>query len=623
MPLIKKSCIEEIKAKVNIYDLVSGYVSLKKSGSSYKGLSPFSHEKTPSFFVHPDKNFFYCFSTGQGGDIFKFVQLKEGLNFAESAEFIAARFGIPIEYDTARGGAAQNSSVKKQIFDINELAAEWYAKNFWADNPTAEEIRRYWTQDRKFSLDDAKNLRIGFSPLNDSAMKTGLQRRGFSPEAVKKCGLFFAKDADFDAFNLLSRFRGRLMIPIADVQGRTIGFTARKTSFTPTDIAYEEGKYVNSPETEIFKKNAVLFNLDRARRAIGTLGYAIVVEGQIDTMRMFCSGFENTVASQGTALGEEHLAVLKRYTDTVVLLFDGDAAGAKAALSKIPLFMKAGLAPFIVRLPAGDDPDTFIVKNGAKAMEEVLSKGRESPVKFMVEEMSGGGIGALSPMKKDALVRNIFESLAPCPSAIALDGYIEELARDTLSDIRAVKSDFAAWRKKTRTFQREDNKESRRKNVGETSRKMLTNASYDALIVCLNYENVAEALAEVIEDEWLNPEDPCEDALRRILVLYREGIGFDISEMDAHLESEAERDIVYRAYGEDKAYISNPAEAANDCVKKIYSKYCQKTIDDMIKRLDDPALDTEGKRRVLSGIKVLRIRAKTPPKTIISQTISD
>ena len=166
MPLIKKSCIEEIKAKVNIYDLVSGYVSLKKSGSSYKGLSPFSHEKTPSFFVHPDKNFFYCFSTGQGGDIFKFVQLKEGLNFAESAEFIAARFGIPIEYDTARGGAAQTSSVKKQIFDINELAAEWYAKNFWADNPTAEEIRRYWTQDRKFSLDDAKNLRIGFSPLN-------------------------------------------------------------------------------------------------------------------------------------------------------------------------------------------------------------------------------------------------------------------------------------------------------------------------------------------------------------------------------------------------------------------------------------------------------------------------
>ncbi len=616
MPYIKNSCIEEIKSKVNIYDLVSGYVSLKRAGTSYKGLSPFSHEKTPSFFVHPDKNFFYCFSTGQGGDIFKFVQLKEGLNFAESAEFIASKFGIPIEYESGGGAPAQSSSLKKQLFDINELAASWYAKNFWADNQTAEEIRKYWTDERKFSLEDAKNMRIGFAPLSDAAMKSGLEKRGFSLEAIKKCGLFFAKDSDRNVSALLSRFRGRLMIPIADVQGRTIGFTARKTRFTPDDIAYEEGKYVNSPETDIFKKNAVLFNLDKARKAIGNIGHAIIVEGQIDTMRMFCSGFENTVASQGTALGEEHLAILKRYTDTVVLLFDGDKAGSKAALSKIPLCIKAGLAPFVVRLPAGADPDTFIMERGAKAMEELLKSGKESPVRFAVEEMSGGDVGGLSPMQKSALINKIFEDFAPCPSAIALEEYIDELARSTVSDPKAVKADFAVWRRKSRILRspRTDIKED--KNIGKSPRKMLTNACYDALVICLNHEKVAEALAQVVEDEWLNPDNPYEDALRRILVLYREGIGFDISEIDTHLESAEERDIVCRAYGEDKSYITNPAESANDCVKKIYSKYCLRNIDELVKRLDDNSLDTDAKRETLAKIKALRIKSKTPPQTI-------
>ena len=314
MPLIKNSSIEEIKAKVRIEDLVSRYVQLKKVGANYRGLSPFKHEKTPSFYVYPDKNFYYCFSTSQGGDIFKFVQTKENMSFVEAAEFIADRFGIRLEYERgAKAGAG--SSVRKQIFDINEDAAAYYSAEFFAKNPRAESVRNYWTQERKFTLENAKELRIGFSPTDAEGLKKILAKKNYSPDALRECGLFFARESEADLARFHPRFRGRLMIPISDGQGRVIAFTARKTEFTPSDIAYEEGKYVNSPETPVFKKNMTLFNFDRAKKEAERRGYFILAEGQLDTIRMYCSGLENTVASQGTAAGAEHFALMKRHAE--------------------------------------------------------------------------------------------------------------------------------------------------------------------------------------------------------------------------------------------------------------------------------------------------------------------
>ena len=371
MPLIKNSSIEEIKAKVRIEDLVSRYVQLKKVGANYRGLSPFKHEKTPSFYVYPDKNFYYCFSTSQGGDIFKFVQTKENMSFVEAAEFIADRFGIRLEYERgAKAGAG--SSVRKQIFDINEDAAAYYSAEFFAKNPRAESVRNYWTQERKFTLENAKELRIGFSPTDAEGLKKILAKKNYSPDALRECGLFFARESEADLARFHPRFRGRLMIPISDGQGRVIAFTARKTEFTPSDIAYEEGKYVNSPETPVFKKNMTLFNFDRAKKEAERRGYFILAEGQLDTIRMYCSGLENTVASQGTAAGAEHFALMKRHADRVVLLFDGDSAGRHAALRAIPICIAADIEPFVAQLPPDDDPDSFIAKNGADAMRELV-----------------------------------------------------------------------------------------------------------------------------------------------------------------------------------------------------------------------------------------------------------
>ncbi|MBR4596859.1 MAG: DNA primase, partial [Opitutales bacterium] len=354
MPRIKDSSIEEIRNRVNILDLVSSYVSLKRSGAAFKGLSPFTSEKTPSFFVYPDKGFYYCFSTSQGGDLFKFVQVKEGLNFPEAVEFIANRFGIVLEYDQSRGGASKaGQSLRKQIFDLHEDAADWFLKEFKSDSPFGKEARRYWHEERKFAEGTEDELRIGVSPIDWTEFKRAIEKK-YSYEAIVNSGLFFPPKNPASVMNLMPRFRGRLMISLCDVQGRVIAFTARKTPLTPTDIDYEEGKYVNSPETPIFKKQNMLFNFHRARKAANEAGFFIIVEGQIDALRMYVSGFQNTVAGQGTALGESQFSLIKRHVRKAVLMLDGDLAGQKAARRVLPILLKCDVEPRVCVLPEGE-----------------------------------------------------------------------------------------------------------------------------------------------------------------------------------------------------------------------------------------------------------------------------
>ncbi len=618
MPKIKNSCIEEIRSRVNIYDLASTYTSLKKSGSSYKGLSPFTAEKSPSFFVHPDKNFFHCFSTSQGGDIFKLVMLKEAMNFPDAVEFIANRFGIQLEYEQGEGGPRQNSSLKKQLYDIHEEAAAEFEKNFWAGNAEAAEMRRYWLEERGFTEADAKAMRIGYAEVSEAGLKKRLQQKGYSFEAIKASGIFFLRDTDRSIDRARCRFKGRLMIPIADHQGRIVAFTARKTSFTLSDIPYEEGKYVNSPETDIFKKNAVLFNFDKARKAAHDRGCAIIVEGQIDAMRMYCSGFENTVASQGTALGLEQLALVKRCTDTAILLFDADAAGAKASARVIPLCIRAELSPLVVRMEDGNDPDTFIKNSGREAMENLLKNRAQNPMSFCVSQKLKENPNP-SPMQKSAMLEEMFEAISYCRSRTAEDGYLMELSVALTADYSSVKRDYASWKRRrgnSGTDAEETPEAYAAKNTGRRPPAMLTNAAYDALIVCLNYEKLADALSHAVEDEWIDSDDESERLLRKLLALHREGIGLEISELETHIGDKEELRIIYEILLLDKNLIENPIETANRCVLALFRKYCLRNIEKLNRMLADPAKSLEEQMLILKQIGELRARAKTPPQEI-------
>src|SRR5690606_37148687 len=267
MPAIKPTCVRDLKLRINIVDVVSRVATLKKAGSRYKGLCPFHNEKSPSFHVDPDKGFYKCFGCGQAGDIISFVRETEQLSFTEAIEALGQRFNIPVEYEEGSGPSREERSLRQELFDLHELAAEHFHQAFKADTPHGDWMRAYWTEQRRFSPELAEEFKIGLAPPADSSLAAALLKRKFSEDALRQCGLFFVNDGAVLTLGALKpRFRGRLMIPIRDHQGRVVAFTARQTDLTPENDPAREAKYVNSPETPIFSKSHLLFNLDHARK---------------------------------------------------------------------------------------------------------------------------------------------------------------------------------------------------------------------------------------------------------------------------------------------------------------------------------------------------------------------
>ena len=257
MARIKDTYVTDLKARVPILDVVTAHVKLKRAGKSWKGLSPFSQEKTPSFYVHPDKNMFKCFSTDKGGDAIRFVQLVENLTFVEALETLGTRFNFPVEYEHGSASEArQASSVRAELFQMHEEASSWYRERFLAEDEGGAFIRDYWTKQRNFPLELAEEFEVGFAPVK-GGIGALFREKQYRKEALGKSGLFFSGGSE--------RFRGRLMIPIRETQGRIVAFTARQLELTPQDDPAREAKYVNSPETPIFRKGNLLFNMDKAR----------------------------------------------------------------------------------------------------------------------------------------------------------------------------------------------------------------------------------------------------------------------------------------------------------------------------------------------------------------------
>lgn len=611
MPKIKASSIEELKTRVNIYDVVSAYVSLKKSGTSYKGLSPFTNEKTPSFFVHPDKNYYYCFSTSQGGDIINFIRIKENLSFTEAVEFLANKFNVKLEYEAGGKSDGVSPSLRKQIYDIHEDATNWYAENFLADNPQASEIRDYWVKERGFSLEDAKTLRIGYAPLVSDPLKRILAQKKYSLDAILASGIFAGRPNE-PLRDLYARFRARIMIPIADIQGRVIAFTARKTRFTP-NLPSEEGKYVNSRETEIFKKNSIVFNLDKAKAAIRDKNACIVVEGQLDAIRMFCAGFHNTVATQGTAAGTEHFALIRRFANKVILLFDGDSAGRHAALRVIPICIKADVEPFVAPLPDSEDPDSFIKKFGIKAMGELVGNKLQTALSFAARSILAGKQNPTASDKREAMLQ-LFEIIDNAQSRVLRDDYLREVSNSLILDYPAVAEDYRAYRASSKNPAKIEIQEQKRK---KDSSAMLTNAVYDSLMVCLYNDSVAQAMAGILQDAWIEESTPAANALKIILALHREDIGFAASDIETYFENPEEKNVIYKILSEQKSEIDNPAKVANECIAKLYNNFIKKEIDTLNQKLvfaDEN--DSAEKFDILKQISALRKLSNTPPARI-------
>jgi DNA primase len=361
--------VEEIKSRLNIEDVVSEYVQLKRAGRNFKGLSPFSNERTPSFMVSPEKGIWHDFSSGKGGNVFSFVMEMEGLDFKEALELLARKANVDLEQFRGNRGSG-NAKVKERLYAANEAAARFYQVQF-SKNQIALE---YIFNKRKFTKDIALEFRLGYSPNNGSALLDHLVKKGFTEKEITQSGLTARRYRG----GIQDMFRGRLMVPLQDQQGRVIGFTARQLDDDP-----DAPKYINTPQTLLYDKSRHVYGFHLAKDALRKDGFAVLVEGNLDVISSHQANVRNVVATAGTALTEQHLKAISRFTGDVRLAFDEDKAGQAATERSIPIASKVGVRLSIISIPSGKDPDELIKKD-PKLWVDAISKS-EYAVDWLIE----------------------------------------------------------------------------------------------------------------------------------------------------------------------------------------------------------------------------------------------
>ena len=624
MPLVTRACIEEIKNRVNIYDVVAPHVALKRIGSKWRGLSPFNAEKTPSFYLDPEKNFYYCFSSSQGGDIFRFVQAIENLSFNEAIESIALRFSIPLQYE--KGAAThETTSTRKELFDIHEWATQLFRRTYQGDSEAAQALRNYWVRERQFTDALAETFSIGLAPVDERALIGGLLKENFSAKALYECGLFYTPKRKTDPSLLRPRFRGRLMIPIRDVQGRVIAFTGRQTAFTPKEDITYDAKYVNSPETSIFVKSRVLFGLDQARKEVSPTNPFILVEGQIDAMRCWQKGLKTAIAPQGTAITSDQLSCIRRYTDKIECLFDGDAAGQKAALRLLPLALKADLEVHFSVLPPGEDPDSFLIQNERAPLEELRTHKR-SAIAFALQSLLPSDPPPSAQDKSRALAQ-LYEIIDQTNSVVARDEYRKEAAEILNCNPESLMADF---QKNPSTHQwplisapERDPVSTQAKtplNPSISEKKAverLTTAEYELLWILIHFEDIAHSIAQVFNNEWIVDSSPCGKLLKRILAEFKEDLWEGTNHMEHLLETEEEKNLLYATLGKEIP-IEEPIEKANEILKHLFKSHVKEQKSQIELRIKNTLPEDFDKRQQLQK-EIIALRKLDPPQISTNQ----
>jgi DNA primase len=413
--MVTKRVLEEIRFKNDIVDVVQSSIDLKKAGGTFKALCPFHKEKTPSFVVNPQRQIFHCFGCGKGGDVFKFIMEYEGVDFIGSVKMLADRAGVKLELEDGPG----NVSDKDLLLKINNDASELYQELMLNDKRAA--AARNYLAGRKLNRETAAAFRIGYAPAEWHFIVEWGKAKKYSMDILERVGLIVRK-TDGEGTRYYDRFRDRVMFAILDEQGRVVGFSGRIM-----DKEAKEAKYVNTPETPLFHKARILYGLSFARRKIVEAREAIICEGQIDVIRCHQAGFDTAVASQGTAFSEDHVRMIRRYADSVVIVFDSDDAGQSAAIRTAQIFIAAGLAVKVGALPKGDDPDSLILSKGKEAFRQVLDSAA-SAVAFQAQVLSlrenvRSEVGAMR------VAREVLQTISNSPNAVQRERLVREAAQ--------------------------------------------------------------------------------------------------------------------------------------------------------------------------------------------------
>ena len=422
---------QTVKQQADIVKIIGAYIRLRKAGAqNYSGLCPFHKEKSPSFSVHAGRQFYHCFGCGQSGDIFSFVSKIENLSFPEAVRTVAVKCGIPLpkrEYNSPEEAA--EAGLRRKLLDLHEAATLWFEEQLRSPEGA---LAREYLANRGVTPDAIRTFRIGYAPDNFNSLRDHLASK-FDPETLRASGVVGSKDSEDQSGNvvqgrLFALFRKRIMFPISNESGRVIAFTGRSLE-TPGKPGGEKSgpKYYNSPQTPLYTKGHVLFNLDKAKAQMRAMEFALLVEGQMDCISVYMRGIQNVIATSGTAFTEQQVALLRRQTTNVVVNFDPDAAGANAAEKSIALLTEEGFTIKVVTLDDGLDPDRFIRERGVEAYVAAI-RGARRQSDYLIERARQSFPGSNSDSKIKAM-NYLLPHIRRIPQKLERDQFAHDAAQ--------------------------------------------------------------------------------------------------------------------------------------------------------------------------------------------------
>ncbi len=436
--MIDRQTVDRILDAANIVDVVSDFVTLRRAGANLKGLCPFHDDRTPSFMVSPSKNICKCFACGKGGTPVHFIMEHEQMTYPEALRYLAKKYNIEIKEREQTDEEKAEQSERESLFIVNEWANEWFQSQM-NDTVDGRAVGLAYFRQRGFRDDIIKKFQLGFCPDKYDAQWQAAKAEGFNEEYILKTGLCIRNEQG----KTYDRFRNRVIFPIHSISGKVVGFGGRVLDSRTKGVSI---KYQNSPESSIYNKRRELYGLFEAKQAIVRQELCYLVEGYTDVMAMHQMGVENVVASSGTALTSEQIRAIHRFTENIVVIYDGDAAGIKASQRGIDMLLAEGMSVRLLLLPDGDDPDSFARKHSAEEYQQYLKDHQVDFIRFKTDLLLNEAHG--DPIKLSRLVNNIVDSVAVIPDEITRTFYIKETSQMLAVEERIITSAVARVRKR-------------------------------------------------------------------------------------------------------------------------------------------------------------------------------
>ncbi len=600
--LISEATIEQVRSASDIVDVIGSYVPLKRNGANFVALCPFHKEKTPSFNVNPNKQTFHCFGCHKGGNVISFVMEFENLPFPDAVRRLADRAKIPIETDNDPG-QKQTRHLKDQLLTVHEqITQRW--QNALANEASGQPARDYLAK-RGVSAEAIKLFRLGYAPDVWDDTVNWARSKGYDTALMEQSGLILRKEGSDHFYD---RFRGRLIFPICDEQGRVIGFSGRVL-----DAEAKTAKYVNSPETPIFTKGKVFFGLDKSRKALLDAECAIVCEGQLDLIACYMGGVQNVVAPQGTALTAEHARILKRHVEEVVLCLDSDDAGQNAAVRSLDSLLASGLAVRVAVVPAPHDPDSFIKEAGAAAFRELIERA-DGFFDYYLKRLCQQNDVATDKGRL-TILQEMAQAVHKTGNLVLTDTYAQKTALRLGVPTESVRVEFRKTARLKGNVPTEQSEEAQQP-AAEAVRP--SPQEFWLLKLLLLVEDAEAVMPAQFDPDWIQ-HGAVRGVISRCLSGRQDGSWPGVAAFLNQCEAPEMRSLITEAIAESRT-IENAAQQLNDLVLRLRNQAIDRQLAALTQRAGQPELGEAERVELLREQQALRQRKREPlaqpvPKT--------